>query len=228
MSSRSDHWKFGIALLVLVGVALSQSSHKTRTLVINGHTGDAIVYEIDGKSFVDLESLVRIASGSLSFRGNQILLNLPASDSSAASTDGNHASTAGLSNDFMRDSVQCLTVLKEWTGVLAYAAQHGTPGDGSRIALVQDRATQALNLSKVEASTSADQNAFQLLNNQFNAVKGWSDKLVGERKSMDTGKYSMTENAMSKDETYQKITACSKFLGAMLPSGHFQDDYSCH
>ncbi len=224
----SKWWRVVFALCLLSGAALSQGISKTRSLVINGHTGDAVIYEIDGKSFVELESLIRIANGSMSFKGNQILLSFPNADSSVAPADTSRAAAAGLSNDFMRDSVQCLTVLKEWSSILAYAAQHGTPGDGSRIAIVQDRATQALRLSKVDASTDSDQSALQLLTNQFNMVKTWSDKLIGERKNMDTGKYSMTEDGIKQDPTYQKITACGKFLGTMLPSGQFQDDYSCH
>jgi hypothetical protein len=45
---------------------------------------------------------------------------------------------------------------------------------------------------------------------------------------MDTGKYSISADALKNDDTYQKITACTKFLNRMLPSGTYQDDYSCH
>ena len=216
-----------ITLMALSGISLTQTSQKTRSLVINGHTGDATIYEIDGKSFVELESLIRIANGSMSFRGTQIVLTFPAADSAVAPLDSSRPAS-GLSGDFMRTSVQCLSILREWTGILAYAAQHGTPGDGSRIALIQGRANEALRLTKVAASSNDDQSALQLVTNQFNNVKSWSDKLISERKNMNTGKYSMTENAMSQDETYQKINTCAKFLDTMLPGGHFQDDSSCH
>ena len=218
-------WKLAILVAVLLGVALSQSRHQTRSLVINGHSGQAIIYEIDGKSFLDLESLVRIGNGTMSFRGDQILLTFPPAEGVPAATS---SGTVGMSNEFMRQSIQTVGILKEWTKTLAYAAQHGTPGDGSRLVVIHDRAAEALHLAKVAVSSDTDQNAFQLLSNQFSTVSAWSDKLVGERKSMDTGKYSMTENALIKDETYQKISNCAAFLTAMLSSGQFRDDYSCH
>lgn len=228
MRTTAAWWKFALALLTLPGVAASQSNHKTRSLVINGHTGDAIIYQIDGKSFVDLETLVRIGNGSISFSGDQVVLSLPAADSGAVTTEAPRANNPGLSTDFMRASVQTLAVIKDWTNTLVYAAQHGVPGDGSRVVVFHDRGAEALRLATVSATSDADQSALQLLTNHFNNVSAWSDKLVGERRSMDTGKYSMSQNALSSDETYQRISKCAKFLGTMLPSGHFQDEYSCH
>jgi hypothetical protein len=84
-----------------------------------------------------------------------------------------------------------------------------------------------LHLAQVAAKSSADQDALQLLKNQFNTVSAWSDKLVSERKRMDTGKYSISQDALKNDETYQKISACTRFLNSMLPSGQFHDNYSC-
>lgn len=229
MWNTSLRWRFAVAILILVGVAASQSSHKTRSLVVNGHHGDAIIYEIDGKSFVDLETLVRIANGSMSFRGEQVVLILPhASEDARISPENSHPPSVGFSHTFMRESVQALAAMKDWANTLAHAATRGIPGDGSRLAVFHNRAADALRLSKVAASSAPDQNALHLLTNQFNAVSSWNDKLIRERRSMDTGKYSMSETALSSDETYQKISNCSKFLDSMIPSGHFQDDYSCH
>jgi len=221
--------RFAFAFLILLGVAVSQSSHKTRTLVINGHSGDAIIYQIDGKSFVDLESLVRVANGSMSFQSDRIVLTLPsASEKEARPSDTPRAADLSLSAEFMRESVTTLAALKDWTNTLAHAATRGVPGDGSRLVVFHDRAGESLRLSKVAASSSADQSALLLLTNEFNSVSAWNDKLIQERKSMDTGKYSMSENALSTDQNYQKIMDCGKFLGTMIPSGQFQDDYACH
>jgi len=222
-------WRFALAFLILLGVAASQSNHRSRLLVINGHSGDAIIYEIDGKSFVDLESLVRIANGSISFHNLEIHLTLPpTSETTSPLPDTSHSTHAGLSSEFMREAVQALTAMKDWTNTLAYAATRGVPGDGSRLVVFHDRAAEAIRLTKVAASSNDDQSALLLLTSEFNTVGGWNDKLIRERKSMDTGKYSMSENALSADHTYQKITDCGKFLNTMIPSGRFQDDYVCH
>jgi hypothetical protein len=215
--------------LIATGVAAaqSQSKHEQRTLEVNGHTGQAMVYQIDGKSYVDLESLARIANGSLGFRGDSIVLHLPAG---GAATDQSHDQppTAGMTNDFMKASLQAVATLKEWTNVLAVGIQRGVPGDGSRLVVFHDKAADQLRIATVDAANESDQQALRLLTNHFNQVSNWSNKLVAERKNMDTAKYSITPNALANDETYQKIISCSKFLGSMLPSGQFHEGRSCN
>jgi hypothetical protein len=229
MCTSSTFWKVALALVALTGPAVSQSSHKLRSIEINGHSGEATVYYIDGKSFVELESLVRIGNGFISFRNDQIVLTLPpASDSADHQGLETGKSDAGMSSEFMKTAVQDVAIIKEWTSVMAYAVQRGTPGDGARLQVFRDRAAEGLRLAKVSVNSDSDHNAHILLANLFDAVSGWTDKLVRERSSMDTGKYSMTENALSKDESYRKISTCTTFLGNMLPGGHFQDDGSCH
>ena len=230
MRKNSTLWKFGAAFAILLGMAVSQSSHRSRSIVINGHSGDAVIYEIDGKSFVDLESLVRVGNGSMAFRNDQIVLTLPAAADIPAGPqpDNSRSASLGLSPDFMRAAVEDLAIIKDWTNVMAHVIQRGTPGDGSRLPMFHDRAADGLRLAKIAAQNDFDHSALMLLANQFNAVSAWTDKLVSERRSMDTGKYSMTDNALSRDETYLKISNCTKFLSNMLPTGQFQDDYSCH
>jgi hypothetical protein len=220
-------WKIGFAFVLLLEVGVSQSSHKSKSIVINGHAGDAVVYQIDGKSFLDLESLVRIGNGSMMFRGEQIVLTLPASDTAPIASDGD-SHQSRLSAEFMKAAVQDLAIIKEWTSLMAYAVQRGVPGDGARLQVFHDRAAEGLRLATVAAQSNSDHGALTLLTNHFNTVSSWTDKLVRERRSMDTGKYSMAENALSKDETYQKISNCTNFLSTMLPAGSFHDDYSCH
>ena len=216
-------WAVPCTLLILFGVALSQSRHATRSISINGHVGEAIVYEIDGKSYVDLESLAHIANGSISYGGDRITLSFPAGDTLSSTVNN-----PGLSTQFMTASVQTLAVIKDWTTALSYAAQRGVPGDGSRMVIFHDRADQALHLAQVAVSSDSDRDAMQLLTNHFHTVSAWSDKLIGERKRMDTAKYSVSEDALKRDETYQKIVACNKFLSRMLPNGVFHDNSSCH
>jgi len=215
-------------LLILSITALAQSEHSTRTIVVNGHTGEATIYRIDGKSFVDLESLVQIANGTMGFKGNQITLIFPASNRAQKPTaaTANRPSTE-MSTDFMKAGVEFISDIKTWTNALTYAVQKGVPGDGSRIVILHDRAAEGLRIARVSVRNESDNNAFQLLATHFADVKKWSDSLIGERKSMDTGKYSMSQDALERDPTYQRITSCTRFLGTMVPSGHYQDDSNC-
>ena len=213
--------------LTLSGIATAQDAYHERTLVVNGHTGTAMVYQISGKTYVDLESLAKIANGTMTISGDKIIVTLSTNDSAGAHPS-DHSAVPGMSTDFMNAALQGLSILKEWSSTLAYAIQRGVPGDGSRLVAFHDRAAHQLRLAKVAASNESDENALRLLTNQFNVVNGWSDKLVAERKSMSTGKYSMNPNALANDETYQKITGCAKFLATMLPSGQFQDNHVCN
>lgn len=206
----------------------AQSGHKIRPLSVNGHTGEVIVYQIDGKSYVDLQSLVHIANGSITFKGDQIILSFPASEEATSGADLHAPQGAALSPDFMRAGVQELALLKDWVSKLAHAVQRAEPGDGSRVVILHDRALEGLHLAKVSASSNSDQNALQLLTSHFNTVSAWSDKLIGERKRADTAKYSMSPDALKNDEHYQKIMKCTQSLNSMVSGGTFHDDYACH
>jgi hypothetical protein len=160
-------WTLACALLMLPGDAVSQSGHKTQTLFINGHSGDAIVYTIDGKSYVDIESLVRIGNGSMSFKGDQIILSFPSAEPGSSGHDTGSSNSSMLSADFMRTAVQTLAVIKDWTSTLTYAVQRGVPGDGSRLVVFHDRAAEALRLTRVAATTGADQDRASTLDQSF-------------------------------------------------------------
>ena len=66
-------------LLALPIVAGAQTSQQAGTLTIAGQTDQAALVRINGKSYVDIESLARITHGSVRFNGSQTVLTLPAS-----------------------------------------------------------------------------------------------------------------------------------------------------
>src|SRR5690349_3790299 len=73
-----------VVLLVASRPGLSQAAQQNRTLIVSGHSGQAQVLQLNGRSYVDTEALARLTNGSLSFNGNQIALTLPASTSATA------------------------------------------------------------------------------------------------------------------------------------------------
>jgi hypothetical protein len=127
---------FCIVLLLFASTALAQSEHIQRTIVVNGHSGEATIYRIDGKSFIDLETLIKISNGTIAFQGNQITLVLPgpkdAQNVQAVEPKGN---SSGMSTEFMKSGVEFVSAIKAWTNALTYAVQKGVPGDGSRIVI---------------------------------------------------------------------------------------------
>jgi len=219
---------FSLAVVVvgLCSLCLSQSEVQNRTLVVNDHRGDAIIYRINGKSYVSLETIARIANGSLTTVGNEIHLTFAVAGFSPQQT---HAGETGkMSDDFLKAAVDDLALLNEWHSTLADAIQQGVPGDGSRFSSYHDRAAHGLSLATIAAANPSDQNALRLLQNNFSQVDSWTRKLVQERKTMNTGNYSLTPDSLDKDPQYQQIENCSKSLRNMLTSGRFDDVQSCH
>src|ERR1700721_448713 len=58
----------------------AQTLQKGSTLTIAGHPGEAQLVQVNGKSYIDIETLARLTRGSLSFKANQTIPSLPPSD----------------------------------------------------------------------------------------------------------------------------------------------------
>lgn len=110
MHTWSDGWRITVVVLAFLGVALGQSTQQKITLVVNGQRGDATVVQINGRSYIDLETLARIANGSVTFQGTQVILTIPSSsaDKALAAPVGGQVGDSALSTDFMRAAVQNL------------------------------------------------------------------------------------------------------------------------
>ena len=219
-----------LVLVSVSGATLAQVNHQRRTLVINGQAGQAEVVKINGRLYVDLDAVARITNGSLRFEASRIVLDLPISRVSSPATvpPPSPVDDSGLSRDFMKAGIEAIAGMREWASTLAYAIQNGYQVTESWVATYREQASHNVNLASVAAKTEADRNALQLLNNELEAVRQWSNKLVEARKSMDTAKYALSANALRDEPLSQKIIACGHFLAPMLGSGSFQDDASCH
>jgi hypothetical protein len=221
-------------LALLSGISFAQSVQAGRILTIQGQSGEAPVVEVGGRAYVDIETLTRILHGSLSFRANRVILSFPASHDAPSGNEDQPAqsnptaSNAGLSQSFMRAGIEVMADIREWASTLGYAIQNGYQVTEDWAANYREQAANNLRLASAATSTEADRNAFQLLSNEFEAVRDWSNRLIQERKSMDTAKYALSPNALRDDSQSQKIITCGHFLATMLGSASFQDDPSCH
>lgn len=222
---------FAFLLSTLCGVTLAQSKPDTRNLVVNGKSAESALMQINNRIYVDLETLARLANGTLSYRANLISLQLgcsSAGDSTPVAEQSQSVPQTGLSRHFVSAAIETIAQLREWGSTMAYAIQNGYGITAGWAAGYREKAASSLRLASSAASTDSDQNALQLLTNEFNNVGVWSDKLVQAKQSMDTAKYSMSPNALRDDPLSQKIITCGHFLGAMLGSGEYKDDPSCH
>ena len=217
-------------LLISTANIFAQSATRTCTLVINGHQGQAQVIQSNGREYVDLQAFARSANASIGIHGDDIVLTLPG----ALAAEGpptpppESPTSSAFSQEFMKAGIELIALLREWASPLAYAIQNGYPITDQWAAGYRDEAAHGLDLASVVAKTDADRNALQLLSNEFQAVREWSNRLVDARKTMDTAKYAMSETALREDPLSQKIITCAHFLGPMLGSGTFQDNSSCH
>ena len=215
-------------VLALIERVVSQTVPQSQTLVVNGQAGQVAVMLVDGRSFVDLEALTRLANGSLSFKSNRITLTLPGSDAGAPAADPSSSPPAdGFSKDFVKAGIEEMTVIREWRSALANAVQNGYPVTAASVAGYRNQATANLRLASVAASTDSDRQALQLLTNELDNMQKWNDKILQARKDMDAAKY-MSPDALNNDPLFQKILNCAHSLAAMASSGVFVDDGSCH
>lgn len=231
-SCRGKRFAIGCALLALIStMAVAQGGNQTRNLVVNGQSGQASVIQQNGRTYVDLLGLAQIANGSVSFTPNAIQLTLPASTASTPPAEEPSApppNDSELSQEFMKAGIEEIALLREWASPIANAIQNGWPITGQWVNDYRERAANGLQMASVAASTNADRNALQLVTNEFDGVRKWSDKLIEAQKNMNTAKYSMSPGTLRNEPLSQKLITCYRFLSSMLGSGSFQDDSSCH
>ena len=221
-----------LLLIVLMGdVIFAQVKTEDKTLMVNGKSGKATLVQFNSRTYVDLESLVRIANGSLAFQGDEITLTLPGTETiapAATSEPVQAANQAGLTQNFMIAGIETIAAMREWASTMANAIQHGYEVTDSWVADYRAKAANSLRQAGASASTDSDRNALQLLTNEFQSVDSWSNELVEAKKNMDTAKYATSSDALRNEALSQKIINCARFLGTMLGSAEFKDDPSCH
>lgn len=228
-----------LSVMVLVpGLAVSQSVQQSGTLTVNGFSGEAPVIQANGRSYVDVEALARITTGSIRYNGNQMTLTLPspvrgsrmtappARQAGAGSVSPAAAvPTAGFSKEFLRAGIEAMAEIREWRSGLEQAVRYGfPPGQGDWTAGYRASAAKGISLASAAASTDDDRKVFQLLNNVFNNMQQLSNQMLQRRKNLTY----IAPDALQNDPLDQKILACGHALAAMAAAGRFQDNGACH
>lgn len=99
---------------------------------------------------------------------------------------------------------------------------------GNTIIAYQERAADRVALASAAVSTDSDYRGLELLRNEFNDLKAWTDRFLQARKSLTAQYMTLTDTPLQDDDQAQKIIACGQFLAQMFPSGTFQDNAVCH
>lgn len=224
----------GALLACAASILISQTEQRIQGLAIEGRSGRAEVIQKDGRSYVDLRSLIEMTGASMSLKSGLIVLTLPPANSHGAdpqvseALEANSSADYALSRDFTRTGIEAIASMREWASTLAYAIENNYQVTEDWAAKYREEAQHDVRLASAATSTDADHKALQLLTNEFEAVRAWSDKLVQARRSMDTAKYAMSAGTLRNEESSQKIITCGHFLASMLGSGSYTDDPSCH
>ncbi|MGB8494316.1 MAG: hypothetical protein WCE53_07965 [Candidatus Acidiferrum sp.] len=219
-------WLTLAALLALPILALSLAAQQNLTLIVNGRPGGVTVVQLNGRPYVEIEALARVASGSLSFKGSQIILTLPASTASTLPTPPSTTEPAnqGFSKEFLRAGIEEMAAIREWRSVLANAVQHGYPITQDWLSVYRVQAAKGLTLASVAVSTDSDRDALGLLTNEFDNMQKLSNAILELRKSMDY----ISPTTLNDDPLDQKIMNCAHALASMAAGRQFLDDGSCH
>ena len=87
--------------LILVVATFAQNAPKKKILVVNGRTADEVVVQIDGHSYVDVETLARIMNATVSFEPGRVMLTVPAIEAGTKT----ERTAPGFSKDFAKAGI---------------------------------------------------------------------------------------------------------------------------
>src|SRR5580704_11606568 len=226
----------GKFLLFLLGLGIILSVCETvaqdkpiRTLVVNGRTIETAVVEVEGRSYVDVEGLAQVIGGSVTFEPNQITLTLPEPAPAATPADASSAAPQAaddMSKQFQQLAVFTLAEMREWRGAISAFVTSGAPVVGTWPDDYHERVDNDLLQATLGASTVQDNQAVQLLQQEYALLSDWANQVLGERKAMDASR-NIDPNSLQNDKALAKISKCGQFLSSMIVGGNFYDDSSC-
>jgi hypothetical protein len=211
---------------MFAGVAFAQNAPGKKTLVVNGRTADGAVVQIDGHSYVDVDTFARIMNAAVSFEPGRVILTVPAAEAGAKP----ERIAPGLSKDFAKAGISQLAVMWEWKGAIASAIRSGVAGGNWLGPWLHDyrvRAEGSLSQTSLAAKTESDQKALQLLKNEFASLGEWDSNTQATIRSLN-GEQTVNPAVAQNDPLLAKISECGNFLSGMLVGGEFADNPSCH
>jgi hypothetical protein len=200
----------------------AQTPPKSSTLTIAGHQGEAQLVQLNGKSYIDIETLARLTRGTLSFKANQTVLTLPTSDPEVQAP-APHA-TAGFSRAFTQAGIEEMSVIREWRIAIVNAVLKNSPASEDWISAQQALADKSLELASAAASTNDDHSAYPLLSSEFNNMRNLSESYLAIRKQATF----ISPDTFHSTPLEDQILNCARGFVSMTESHEFQDQPACH
>src|SRR6267378_985540 len=188
-------------VLSLAGVLWAQRG-PDKVLVVNGKTIESPVIQIDGHSYVNIETLAQITNGVIAVQPDRIVLTIRPEVSSAAPPPP--PPPEGLSKEFAREAIAVLAEMREWRGAIGAIRSYNVPFTGTWPQDYRDRVEADVQRLSVAASTSSDQDALQLLRTEFDNLSNWTGNVIAERQALNATK-TVDPNVMQNDQDLAKI-----------------------
>jgi hypothetical protein len=214
------------ALVLSLAAVLSAQSAPNKTLVVNGKAVPAGVRQINGRSYIDVETLAQATNGVVKVEPNRVVLTIPPASSSAAPSGAPISNSQAFSRAFASGAIGEVSEMREWRGAIGAMVTYGLAISGTWAQDYHDRVQLGLKQVAATAATDGDRNALQLLTNEFDNLTEWSNEIFTARQNLNGAK-TVDPNALANDPQLAKITNCSRSLDGMLISGTFSDDGSC-
>ena len=93
---------------------LFAQSTANKTLVVNGKTASAGVRQINGRLYIDLETLAQATNAVFTVEPRRVVLTIPPADAGAVATDDSAQNSQRLSRDFASAAISALANMREW------------------------------------------------------------------------------------------------------------------
>jgi hypothetical protein len=212
------------ACLVIPQHAMSQVPRQSGALSVTSYPGQIPIIQVNGKSYVEIESLARLTSSSMSFRDKQIILTLSPSAANSKAPETSQPMPQGFSKEFLRAAIEEMTAIREWRIAIVDAVQSNFPVTDDWVAGYRRAADSKLALTSAAITTDSDRSGFTLLVNEFSKMQTLSDKYLALRKNLTY----IAPDSLEKDPLDQQILSCARGLSSMAGSGQFEDVPACH
>jgi hypothetical protein len=229
MMSKHPSFRFALyfaSVLVLSGMLFAQST-ANKTLVVNGKTASAGVRQINGRLYIDLETLAQATNAVFTVEPRRVVLTIPPADVGAVAGNDSTQNSQKLSRDFSSAAISALAAMREWRVAVRAMVLYGLAVSETWVQAYHQQTLDALEQAGVAASTDADKNALQLLRSEADMMTSWANQVEADRQQLNGAKV-VDPNALKDDLTLAKIQKCSQFLNSMVLSGTFNDDPSCN
>jgi hypothetical protein len=210
------------ALLMLPANGNAQTPPKAPIFTIAGHPGEAQLLQVDGKSYVEIESLALLTQGTLSFKTNRTILTLPPSN--AETPESAPPVKQGFSTAFIQAGIEEMSLIREWRIAIVNAVESNSPVSVEWVAGRQRLADKNLALASAAVSTDDDRSAYPLLTAEFNSMQKLSEAYLAMRQRAAF----ISPDTFNNSPLEEQVLSCARGFVAMAESHEFQDQSSCH